>query len=253
MSSYCVVIPHFNHHQPLAGVLGELEQAGLPVIVVDDGSAAASREALRALASSRPWLTLVEQPVNAGKGAAFLRGMQMAARARFTHAVQIDADGQHDVADLSKLVAESREHPHCIVSGLPLFGDDIPPSRLHGRKMTLWLARVETLSMAIRDAMCGYRVYPVAAFLALCGATRLGRRMDFDAEVLVKACWRGQDLRFVPTRVRYPPGGVSHFRLFRDNVDMTLMHLRLIGGMLWRFPRLLARPSLPAPAEGAPR
>lgn len=250
MSSYCVVIPHYNHHQPLVRLLDALAPAGLPVIVVDDGSETAARDAVATLARGRPWLEIVCLPSNAGKGAAFLSGMQAAEQAGHTHAVQIDADGQHCVADMPRLISESRKHPGCIVSGLPVFGEDIPPSRLHGRTITLWLARLETLSTAIEDAMCGYRVYPVAAFLRLCRTARVGRRMDFDAEVLVKACWQGQGLRFVPTRVRYPEDGVSHFRLFRDNVDMTLMHLRLLGGMLLRLPRLLHRPAQAA-AESA--
>jgi hypothetical protein len=88
----------------------------------------------------------------------------------------------------------------------------------------------------MRDVMCGLRCYPLAVVAALCGSYRVRQRMDFDTEILVRAAWRGVPVRYVETRVRYPKGGVSHFRLFRDNVDMTLMHFRLLIGALFRSP-----------------
>jgi hypothetical protein len=65
--------------------------------------------------------------------------------------------------------------------------------------------------------------------------------MDFDSEVLVRLYWRGVRMHWLPTQVRYPVDGVSHFRLVRDNWLITRMHTRLFFGMLRRSPRLLAR------------
>ena len=89
--------------------------------------------------------------------------------------------------------------------------------------------------------MCGFRVYPVAPVLALARAGALGRRMNFDTDILVRLYWAGLEVRNLPTRVAYPADGVSHFRLWRDNVLITRMHTQLFFGMLWRAPRLLAR------------
>jgi hypothetical protein len=65
--------------------------------------------------------------------------------------------------------------------------------------------------------------------------------MEFDAEILVRAHWAGLPLRFVPTAVTYPAEGISHFRLVRDNLRISLMHSRLCLGMLARTPRLMVR------------
>jgi hypothetical protein len=128
-----------------------------------------------------------------------------------------------------------------IVSGLPEFGPDVPRSRLHGRRITHFWTCVETLSTDIRDAMCGFRVYPVAEFTSVCESARIPRRMEFDVEVLVRAFWRGIGIRYIPTEVRYPSDGVSHFHLIRDNVRISLMHTRLCFGALVRLPWLLHR------------
>jgi hypothetical protein len=65
--------------------------------------------------------------------------------------------------------------------------------------------------------------------------------MDFDIEVVVRLHWRGIPIVEVPTQVLYPRGGVSHFRLWRDNLLITRMHARLFFGMLRRLPQLVAR------------
>jgi hypothetical protein len=103
-----------------------------------------------------------------------------------------------------------------------------------------WVA-VKTLSQDIPEAMCGFRVYPVASTSALLSRRRLSPRMGFDIEVLVRLHWRGVRMRFLPTRVVYPPGGLSHFRMVRDNIAITSVHFRLFFGMLARLPLLLTR------------
>jgi hypothetical protein len=65
--------------------------------------------------------------------------------------------------------------------------------------------------------------------------------MAFDVEVLVRLHWVGVPMRWIPTRVRYPLDGVSHFRLVRDNWLITVMHTKLFFGMLRRAPLLIVR------------
>lgn len=89
--------------------------------------------------------------------------------------------------------------------------------------------------------MCGFRVYPIAPVLRLAATTPLGRRMDFDTEVMVRLYWQGNNSYFLPTRVTYPPDGVSHFDALKDNVRISLMHTRLFLSMLPRIPSLLMR------------
>ncbi len=238
---FCVIVPHYHHVAQLEGYLPRLLAAGLPILVVDDGSPAAAQDRLRRLLAGHPGVELIERARNGGKGAAMLTGMRTALSQGYSHAVCVDADGQHDAGDVRRLCRAGASHPDSIISGLPVFGPDIPPSRLYGRMITNVLARLEAGTGAIRDAMCGFRCYPLALTVRVCESYRVRFRMDFDPEILVRAAWQGVAVCFVETRVRYPRDGVSHFRLFRDNVDMTLMHLRLLGGALLRMPVWLAR------------
>jgi hypothetical protein len=87
--------------------------------------------------------------------------------------------------------------------------------------------------------MCGFRVYPLNEVLEICDSARLGSRMDFDPEILVRAVWAGIALKYVPVKVNYPEHGTSHFHYLRDNLLISWMHTRLITGMLLRMPLLL--------------
>ncbi|MGY3857459.1 glycosyltransferase family 2 protein [Aeromonas intestinalis] len=241
----CLIIPCYNHSAPLAGVLAGLKSLGLPCLLVDDGSEPAAAVALDALAATHgDWVSLLRHDRNQGKGVAVTTGL-MAAKARgFSHGVQIDADGQHDLSDVPRLLAEAARQPDALVSGRPIYDDSVPKGRLYGRYITHVWVWIETLSFTIADSMCGFRVYPLAASCALLDEVRLGRRMDFDTEVMVRLYWRGVPMRFVPTRVIYPADGSSHFRLWRDNLDISWMHTRLVCRLLWDG--LCKLPGLPA-------
>ncbi|OQD48976.1 acyltransferase [Enterobacter cancerogenus] len=237
----CVLIPCYNHGAMIASVLSRLAPFGLPCLVVDDGSEAVTRQELERLAAEQPQMTLVRLAQNAGKGAAVIRGLEVCARAGYTHAVQVDADGQHAIEDIPKLLALAERHPDALISGQPIYDDSIPRSRLYGRWVTHVWVWIETLSLQLKDSMCGFRVYPVAPTLRLAARETLGKRMDFDTEVMVRLYWQGNTSVFLPTRVTYPQDGLSHFDALKDNVRISLMHTRLFFGMLPRIPGLLFR------------
>jgi len=242
MQRIAVVVPVYNHDREIERVVRALIGFALPVILVDDGSSNACASTLARIASAHPsHVTLVRHEVNRGKGAAVLKGLGAAQAAGFTHAVQIDADGQHSVDDVPRLIALSRTHPNAMITGQPQFDESVPAVRLYLRYLTHVMVSVNTLTMRIRDSMCGFRVYPIARVLDIAQRIDLGQRMDFDIEVLVRLDWAGVPIVLLPTRVQYPEGGVSHFQLVRDNARITRMHTRLFFGMLVRAPRLIAR------------
>ncbi|HBZ8438166.1 TPA: glycosyltransferase family 2 protein [Klebsiella aerogenes] len=243
--SPCVLIPCYNHGAMMPRVLARLQPFGLPCIVVDDGSDSSTRQQLERLAAETANLTLIRLPQNAGKGAAVIRGLQVAAQAGFSHAVQVDADGQHAIEDIPQLLALAQAHPEALISGQPIYDDSIPRSRLYGRWITHVWVWIETLSLQLKDSMCGFRVYPVTPTLQLAQRVSLGQRMDFDTEVMVRLYWQGNTSYFVPTRVTYPPDGLSHFDAIKDNCRISLMHTRLFLGMLPRIPSLLFRRASP--------
>lgn len=237
----CVLIPCFNHGATMAQVLARLAPLRLPCIVIDDGSDSATRSQLESLATGYPDLTLVRLQQNAGKGAAVIRGLEEAKRAGFSHAAQVDADGQHAIEDIPALLALAAQHPQALISGRPVYDGSVPRARLYGRYVTHVWVWIETLSLQLRDSMCGFRVYPVEPTLRLAEQVPLGQRMDFDTEVMVRLYWQGHDSYFLPTRVTYPQGGISHFDALRDNLRISWMHTRLFFGMLPRIPQLLFR------------
>jgi hypothetical protein len=89
--------------------------------------------------------------------------------------------------------------------------------------------------------MCGFRLYPLATIISVIDSAKLGERMAFDPELLVRAVWAGIPLHYIPVHVAYPEDGKSHFNYCRDNIEISWMHMRLLFGMLARSPMLIAR------------
>lgn len=238
----CIVIPVYNHEQALPQVAAAIKPFGLHCFLVDDGSSARCRAVLEDCAHREAgWLTLIVRAENGGKGAAVLDGFRAALAEGFTHALQIDADGQHRIDDIPHFLAVSRQHPEALIAGRPVFGKDAPKSRQYGRQFTNLWVWINTLSFAIGDAMCGFRVYPLAAVERVCGNAAVSRRMDFDIDIIVRLYWEGVLVINLPTQVSYPLDGVSHFRLWRDNLMISKIHARLFFGMLARLPGLVLR------------
>jgi polyprenyl-phospho-N-acetylgalactosaminyl synthase len=237
----CAVIPTYDNPMTIGRVVAEVRRHLQDVVVVDDGSSAAGRAGVDAVERDGT-ARVVRRARNGGKGAAVKTGFEAAHELGFTHALQIDADGQHDTADIPRFLALAAERPEAAVLGHPVFDDSTPRGRRAAHALTNFWTRVETAGPAITDPQCGYRVYPLAA---ACAVAAGADHMDFDIEIAVRLVWAGVPIVNVPTRVRYLPpaeGGVSHFRLFRDNVAISWMHTRLVvGSLIWRVLRARRR------------
>lgn len=243
MSAYnlCIIIPVYNHHPFIAATIEKIKPYGHKIFLVDDGSVAACNKVLRHITAQNAAIELITLPHNAGKGAAVMRGFEEAVAQGFTHALQIDADGQHDVDDIEKFIALSKSEPDALISGRPVYDDSVPKARLYGRYLTHVWVWIETLSRDIQDSMCGFRIYPLVATVALMKRVQITQRMDFDIDIMVRLYWQGVPVRFIKTRVIYPPDGISHFKGLGDNWRISKLHTRLFFGMLPRIPRLLMR------------
>ncbi|MDB5986542.1 MAG: glycosyltransferase family 2 protein [Nevskia sp.] len=248
----CLVVPYYRHERAIGALIARLKPHGVACWIVDDGSGGAASSVVQALAEREAsWLQLLSLPINSGKGAAVHAGCRAAYAAGFSHALQIDADGQHDTGDVPKLLALAAAQPQAVVTGVPLYDTSVPKVRLYGRRITHALVWLHTLSFEIVDSMCGMRVYPLSSALALWAREPVAQRMDFDTDILVRLYWSGLRVVSVPTRVTYPTDGVSHFHYLRDNLRMARLHLRLFGGMLRRAPRWLWRRLRGGRADGA--
>jgi len=224
LNKFAFLVPFYNHPQNIKALIAALKAYELPVIVVDDGSDEASKQILAELERTEGIL-LLTRAQNGGKGIAMKDGFKFALERGFSHVLQIDADFQHDTALIGEFLRQSEAHPQSIVCANPIYGEDAPKSRVHGRKITNFWVAINTLSLGIKDAMCGFRVYPLEQ-LKKAAAKSKTNRMEFDIEILVNAARQGVDMRWIDTYVRYEKGGVSHFKMLRDNALISLMHAK---------------------------
>ncbi len=234
----CAIVPTFKHVEALAEILGHLRVFDLPVIVIDDGNEESVAERIQSICIEHEGVEFFSRPTNGGKGAAMLDGFNLAKSRGFTHALQIDADGQHEISLVPEMIALARSNPAAFVTGAPTFDDSMPRARRMGRWIThLWVS-INTLSPNILDAMCGFRVYPLASTLNVVESQHLSLRMGFDIEIVVRLIWAGLEVKTLPVRVVYPEGNHSNFSA-GENVGISLMHTRMFFRMLGRVPGLL--------------
>ena len=238
-ATHLVLIPTYNAGpRLLATVRGALEH-WQPVWVVVDGSTDGSADAVVELAEQNPQVRVIERSHNGGKGAAVATGVAAAIDAGFTHVLTMDSDGQHPADHIPAFMAASQAQPAALVVGRPIFGPEAPLARLQGRKLSVWLARVEILGRGIDDPLFGFRVYPAAKLARAFDATRRARGFDFDPEMAVRLVWAGVPTVNLPAPCRYlakDEGGVSHFHYLRDNLKLIWLHTRLLTQLLlWRW------------------
>lgn len=242
----CAVIPAFNHYQRLGPVIAGLRALDLAVFVIDDGNDEPARSGLAAFHAPERGVTVIRRPRNGGKGAAVMDGFRHAATAGFTHALQIDADGQHEPEQASRFLALGQANPRAVIAGAAVYDDSVPRARKIGRYVTHFWVWVETASFDIQDSLCGFRLYPLAPTLKMLRSEHIGERMQFDTEILVQLHWRRTPVISVPVKVVYPPDNTSNFAMLADNVRISLMHLGLVLQTPIRLPLKLLRKA-PAP------
>jgi glycosyltransferase involved in cell wall biosynthesis len=242
--SHLVLIPSYNPGDRVLETVRAARAQWNPVWVIVDGSTDGSTEKLSAMARGDPGLRVLVRERNGGKGAALLDGLIAARREGFTHALTMDADGQHPADRIRAFMSASSAAPEAMILGDPVFDASAPRIRLGGRRIANWCTNLETLWAGVHDTLFGFRVYPIAPLIEVMRHSRWMRRFDFDPEVVVRLTWRGTPLVNLPAPVQYytaEEGGVSHFNYWRDNVLLTSMYLRLLPGFLIRLPVLIAR------------
>lgn len=234
----CAVVPVYNHEYALPILVNALHYAKVFCILVDDGSGPDCAEVMDEL-NEAVMTYLVRLPSNQGKGCAVMAGFRQAASLGFTHVMQIDADCQHDLNDIPRFLALAEQYPQSVICGYAHYDESIPKSQQYLRKMFQLGTWIDALTFSIRDSMCGFRVYPLKPTLTVIDSAILGKRMDFDAEILVRMSWRNQPMLWLPTEVRAPLDGISSFRPIVDSLQIFLMQIKLFFGMLHRAPCIL--------------
>lgn len=242
--SHVLLIPSYNTGAKVYETVAAARAQWSPVWVVVDGSTDGTAEGLQALAAQDPGLRVWVLPKNSGKGAAVLHGLREAQAQGFTHALTMDADGQHPATLIGEFMRASQKRPETMVLGRPVFDASAPLLRVRGRRVSNWWTNLETLGAGVADSLYGFRVYPAAALIRVMQRQPWMRRFDFDTEAVVRLAWAGVKPINLDAPVKYlsaEEGGVSHFRYGRDNVLLTWMHSRLMLEFVLRLPLLIGR------------
>jgi predicted LPLAT superfamily acyltransferase len=235
MQRICALIPTYNHYKPLHGIIQKLTDYGLDILIVDDGSNQETQNILHSIAEQYPKVMLLRLDNNQGKGAACAAGLKYLYNRHYTHAFQIDADGQHDLCAIPDFLTIAKANPTALISGKPIYDQSIPLGRKIGRWFTHIWVFIETLSFRITDSMCGFRIYPLKETYSVLQLSHVGKRMDFDTEIMVRLFWNATPTLMIPVKVTYPKDNTSHFRLLQDNWLITKMHTRLVISMIFNI------------------
>jgi len=215
--STLVVVPAYQAHRHLGGVLAEidtharaLERRSAPtILVVDDGSTDETLSVARVSG-----VECVRHPENRGKGAALRTGLEWAHSHGFVALVSADADGQHPGSEILRLADLAAPADALVLGVRDLAGCGAPRANQFSNAVSNLFLSVFT-GQRLLDTQCGLRRYPVRETLAL-GCRDPG--YAFEAEVILRAVRASLPILQVPIQVRYPsgPGRISHFRVARD-------------------------------------
>jgi uncharacterized protein (DUF2062 family) len=238
-----VVAPSYNNAGTLADVLTRVAAQGLPILLVNDGCTDATDDVFAAWCRAHPraHVRMLRHHHNRGKAAALKTGFQAAIEARYTHALTIDTDGQHDPELIPRLLDAANRQPLAYVLGVrnDRHADYPARSRL-GRRLSNLFIRLEC-GVKVADSQCGMRIYPLDLIRTVrCRAGRFG----YEAEMITRAAWAGCPITEVPVNTRYLPPGqrVSHFNPWLDSFLGVLTHLRLLGREMSPVPHRLYHP-----------
>ena len=234
----CVIIPTYNNAGTIRQVVEDVSKYCDQILVVNDGS---TDQTSAILSTLPPSVNVVAYDKNRGKGHALVTGFRQAMKMGYTHAITIDADGQHFADDMPRLTAEMNKQPDGIIVGCRnLTEENMPSGNTFANRFSNFWFRLQT-GINLPDTQSGYRLY---AFSALRGLGLITSRYEAELELLVYAAWSGQSITSVPVKVYYPPADerVSHFRPVYDFVRISILNTLLcIGALVYGYPRMILR------------
>ena len=234
----CVIIPTFNNVQTIGQVVKDVMSYCDQLIVVDDGCTDGTLDVLHSLSES---IHLVSYQPNRGQGHALVAGFKKAKELGYTHAITIDADGQHFADDIPQLIAEMERCPQAIIVGCRnLTEKNMPRQNTFANRFSNFWFRLQT-GINLSDTQSGYRLYTLSS---LRGLSLITSRYEAELELLVFAAWAGVQICSVPVKVYYPPveERVSHFRPVYDFVRISILNTILcVAALVYGYPRRLAR------------
>ena len=233
----CIIIPVYNSEKLIADVLASVLQHAENVIVVNDGSTDNTFDALK----NFPAITLVSYAKNRGKGYALQCGFRKAVEMGFSHAVTMDADGQHLATDIATLVQAAEKQPDALIVGARKFDNpNMPQGNIFANNFSNFWFMVQT-GKRLPDTQTGFRLYPLQKI----GKMRLfTSRYEAELEMLVRLAWRNIPIIPQPINVYYPPQNerLSHFRGGKDFFRISVLNTVLcFFAVVYGYPSMFIR------------
>jgi glycosyltransferase involved in cell wall biosynthesis len=217
--TYCILIPSFNAEETLAAVARECLDAGVPVVVVDDGST----DGTARVAEGLP-VTLLRHDHNLGKGRALRTGFAWALEQGVEAVVTLDADGQHDVSAVERLYGFARTSgTDLLIASRHTQFENMAGLRASWNRFGVWCMRKRT-GFEITDSQSGFRCY---SSTLLRSVSLVADGYDLEMELLMKAWRKGFSIASLPVPARVADGrSTSHFRPVRDTWNICKIFLR---------------------------
>lgn len=219
----CFVIPYYNHPNNIELLVNKLSTHDMKIIIVDDGSTHSIYEFPKII--ENPLVIAIRNEVNGGKGSAVITGLKKAKELEFDACLQIDADAQHDISKIDEFLESYYKSPDSLICAVPLYGSEVPSSRLYGRKITNFWVYINTLGGIKNDTMVGMRIYPIKNIDKILSKVK-SLRMDFDIDIVVIYYKLGYNIIWIKVPVSYDENNVSHFKMFKDNLLISRIHAR---------------------------
>jgi glycosyltransferase involved in cell wall biosynthesis len=200
-----VIIPTWNEEESIGHVVEEVRSHGYAALVVDDGSTDRSAEL-----ADRAGATVLRLPVNLGVGGALRCGFRFAVTEGYVTVVQCDADGQHDPAEIKRLLEVMQTNDAELVVGSRFAESAGDPIGIARRLAMRRLARIATRSTGTRitDATSGFRAIG-GRLLGSFAASYPSEYLGDTIESLVRAGREGHRVIEVDVRMRPRAAGVS--------------------------------------------
>ncbi len=186
------IIPAYNPDHELVKVVKCLHETGCNnIVVVNDGSCQKTESVFKELSNEN--VVILDHQINCGKGAslktAFSYILNNNKYLHFSGVVTIDADGQHLVSDVKRVIARFLEKPTLLVLGSRNFNQNVPVKSKIGNMFTRSVFKVFT-GRYLQDTQTGLRVIPMHFLKELMGIK--AKRYEFELEMLIKACYKKQ-------------------------------------------------------------
>lgn len=241
----CVIIPTYNNSGTLSKVIGDVLEYISDVIVVNDGATDNTPQILKGFGDH---IHVIEHGRNQGKGIALRDAFKYALKGGYNYAITVDSDGQHFAEDLPRFLEEIEKEPGSIIIGARnMSQENVPGKSSFGNKFSNFWFYVDT-GIKLTDTQSGYRLYPIRKME---GIRYITSRFEFEVEVIVKAAWKGINVKNIPIRVHYEPGKkrISHFRPFTDFTRISILNtwffiLAVLYYIPFRFIKLLTRENI---------